>query len=187
MTTNKSILQKYEEMIENGSLDRKPVNLSRVEAYDLEINDEVSCYYCGPQKTYKRGEAYLCGPEHGPCDGNANYICKDHLETGTEIIKLKRIKKYKHRNKAWSYVAAQNGSRLEVKAGDLVVGGDGSLHRLIDNNSPTAMLGMWKIKPPNPELPYAILITGWNRNTRRYKSQVYWTNYLEGDRAYEEK
>ena len=58
--------------------------------YALELNERVGCYYCmeRPASTrfgkhpygYRRGVAYLAGPEHSPCDGNANYICVEHLE-----------------------------------------------------------------------------------------------------------
>lgn len=63
------------------------------EVFDLEDDEEVGCFYCLEARdftTYRRGEAFLAGPDHPPFDGNANYICRRHLSrdailpTGTE-------------------------------------------------------------------------------------------------------
>lgn len=61
------------------------------EVYDLEDGEEVTCYFCSldnyeRQGFYKKGEAYLAGPGHSPMDGNANYICKDHLDFDAIIV-----------------------------------------------------------------------------------------------------
>lgn len=51
--------------------------------FQLEKNEKVSCYYCMKQNNYAeypKGEAFLAGPGHSPLDGNANYICKKHLD-----------------------------------------------------------------------------------------------------------
>jgi hypothetical protein len=53
-------------------------------AYELEPDDDVSCYFClieGEYKSYGRGEAYLCEAGCPPFDGNANYVCKGHLDS----------------------------------------------------------------------------------------------------------
>ena len=53
------------------------------EVYDLEENEQVGCYYCMKQNchdSYNKGQAFLAGPGHSPCDGNANYMCMDHLD-----------------------------------------------------------------------------------------------------------
>lgn len=54
----------------------------QIDVYELEPGQEVSCYYCIQDRNhaqYKRGEAFLAGPDHVPCDGNANFICREHL------------------------------------------------------------------------------------------------------------
>lgn len=59
-----------------------------VESYALEPVETVSCCFCirdGEYASYTRGEAVLAGPEHPPYDGNANYICLDHLTADTVI------------------------------------------------------------------------------------------------------
>jgi hypothetical protein len=54
--------------------------------YDLEADtdpDGVCCYFCmddHPQPEYHRGEAFLASAAHTPWDGNANYVCTDHLD-----------------------------------------------------------------------------------------------------------
>lgn len=52
--------------------------------YEIGHNEEVSCYFCRKEMVsaplYKRGEAYLATAGHSPLDGNAHYICKDHLD-----------------------------------------------------------------------------------------------------------
>lgn len=55
------------------------------DAVDLDEGEEVGCYICmlDPHlrsHTYHRGEAFLCGPGHTPCNGDANYICMEHLD-----------------------------------------------------------------------------------------------------------
>lgn len=59
-----------------------------VESYALEPGETVSCYFCmrdGEYASYVRGEAVLAGPEHPPYDGNANFICLNHLTADTVI------------------------------------------------------------------------------------------------------
>ena len=56
--------------------------------YDIEDRDEVGCYHCiaqGCHDSYRRGEAFLAGPGHSPLDGNANYICRQHLDSDAVI------------------------------------------------------------------------------------------------------
>lgn len=56
--------------------------------FELDPGEEVSCYYCmngREYRLYRRGEAFLCGADHSPYDGNANYICKEHLEPDAVI------------------------------------------------------------------------------------------------------
>ncbi len=60
-------------------------------AYELEEGDQVSCYFCmnennGDQNTYGKGDAYLCESGCPPFDGNANYVCKDHLDPDIIIV-----------------------------------------------------------------------------------------------------
>jgi len=69
----------------------------KAQAFALQPQDEVSCYYCmrgssfaprfcyGDVESYRRGEAVLAEAGHPPYDGNANYICLAHLSPGTEI------------------------------------------------------------------------------------------------------
>lgn len=59
--------------------------MSRPIVWQLEAGEQVSCVYCSPEKAYARGEAFLCGPDHSPLDGNANYVCKDHLDSDAVI------------------------------------------------------------------------------------------------------
>lgn len=52
------------------------------EVFDLEDDEAVGCFYCQEARdytTYRRGEAFLAGPDHPPFDGNANYICRRYL------------------------------------------------------------------------------------------------------------
>ena len=61
-----------------------------MDVYDLDEGEEVGCYYCQAEhhyQSYKKGEAFLAGPDHPPFDGNANYICHDHLSPEAIIIK----------------------------------------------------------------------------------------------------
>ena len=53
--------------------------------FELEPDDEVSCVFCTRGETYRRGEAFLAGPGHSPYDGNANYVCRNHLDSDTVI------------------------------------------------------------------------------------------------------
>lgn len=56
---------------------------AKIYAWELKKDEEVGCYFCmqeGKHKTYKRGEAYLVGSDHTPYDGNANYVCEQHLQ-----------------------------------------------------------------------------------------------------------
>lgn len=56
----------------------------KLEVFELDHSDEVSCAICNSQgkfNIYKRGQAYLCPP--GWWSGDADYICKQHLETGS--------------------------------------------------------------------------------------------------------
>jgi hypothetical protein len=51
--------------------------------YNLEPNEHVYCYLClqGDDHTeYGKGQAYLTGASHTPCDGNAHHICCYHLD-----------------------------------------------------------------------------------------------------------
>ena len=47
--------------------------------FELEPDDEVSCIFCRGG-TFRRGEAYLAGAGHSPYNGNANYVCREHLD-----------------------------------------------------------------------------------------------------------
>lgn len=54
----------------------------QIDVYNLDEGQEVSCYYCIEDHNhtqYRRGEAFLAGPDHAPFDGNANFICREHL------------------------------------------------------------------------------------------------------------
>jgi hypothetical protein len=56
--------------------------------FDLEEGEEVGCYFCDQQgltKDFKKGEAFLAGPDHSPHDGDANYICRAHLDRDAVI------------------------------------------------------------------------------------------------------
>lgn len=59
------------------------------DVYELDIGDEVCCAHCmsGTHNypTYKRGEAYLAGPGHSPYNGEANYVCREHLDKDAVI------------------------------------------------------------------------------------------------------
>ena len=35
---------------------------------------------------YRRGTAFLAGPEHTPYDGNANYVCARHLDPEVNVF-----------------------------------------------------------------------------------------------------
>lgn len=54
-------------------------------AHHIDEGEEVGCYFCmespwrNPQPSYKRGEAFLCGPEWPPFNAEANYICLEHV------------------------------------------------------------------------------------------------------------
>lgn len=56
--------------------------------FDLDDDEAVACLVCqhqGIHTSYRKGEAYLAGPAHTPCDGNANFICKQHLDSDAVI------------------------------------------------------------------------------------------------------
>lgn len=58
--------------------------------YELGFTEEVECYFCqkehfNKRNAYKRGEAFLAGAGHSPCNANANYICKEHLDDDAVI------------------------------------------------------------------------------------------------------
>jgi hypothetical protein len=60
----------------------------RPDVFQLEEGQEVHCYYClreGNHALYKRGEAFLADAGHSPCDGNANFICRRHLDDGAVV------------------------------------------------------------------------------------------------------
>jgi hypothetical protein len=53
------------------------------EVFDLEDGEVVGCYFCmraGCHDDHGKGSAFLAGPDHSPYDGNANYVCIDHLD-----------------------------------------------------------------------------------------------------------
>lgn len=59
------------------------------EVFPLEPDETVGCYYCmedNDNTDYKHGEAFLAGPDHPPWDGNANYICMEHLSDDAVIV-----------------------------------------------------------------------------------------------------
>lgn len=61
--------------------------------FKLGFTEEVECYFCqkeqnGKPNRYKRGEAFLATAAHSPCDANANYICKEHLDDDAVIEDL---------------------------------------------------------------------------------------------------
>lgn len=65
------------------------------ENYALKIGytEEVECYFCQQEnnhapKSYRRGEAFLAGAGHSPFNGQANYICKAHLDDDVVIHDL---------------------------------------------------------------------------------------------------
>jgi len=61
-----------------------------MDVFDLDEGEEVCCYYCLESHDYTqyvKGQAFLAGPDHPPCDGNANYICKEHLHPSAVIVK----------------------------------------------------------------------------------------------------
>ena len=56
--------------------------------YHLEPDEEVACYFCQLERhhrLYKQGEAFLAGAGHSPLDGNANYVCEDHLDSDAVV------------------------------------------------------------------------------------------------------
>ncbi len=66
----------------------KPEN----DVFELDEGETAGCYFCmksGDYTEYRRGEVYLAGPLHTPCDGNANYICRKHLDSDAVIYKPK--------------------------------------------------------------------------------------------------
>ncbi len=68
------------------ALDRKMSSENNV--FDLEDGEEVSCLHCIAlccYTTYKKGEAFLAGPRHTPYDGNANHVCRKHLDSDAVV------------------------------------------------------------------------------------------------------
>lgn len=62
-----------------------------VAVYSLDPGEEVGCYWCiqaGEHRSYGRGEAFLAEAGHSPHNGEANYICRDHLESDAVIVDL---------------------------------------------------------------------------------------------------
>jgi len=56
---------------------------------DLDPGERVGCKLCGkwnPEEGYGFGEAFLAGAGHPPWDGNANYICRDHLDPEVDRV-----------------------------------------------------------------------------------------------------
>ena len=53
--------------------------------FELEPGEEVYCFFCGGDDTFKRGGAFLAGPTHSPLNGNANYVCRNHLDRDAVI------------------------------------------------------------------------------------------------------
>ena len=61
---------------------------SAVVVFALNPGEWVCCYFClqeRERRVYGRGEAFLAGAAHSPCDGNANYVCREHLDPNVEI------------------------------------------------------------------------------------------------------
>lgn len=59
-----------------------------IEVFHLDEGQEVHCYSCmraNNYALYRRGEAFLAEAGHSPCDGNANFICRDHLDDDAVI------------------------------------------------------------------------------------------------------
>jgi hypothetical protein len=57
--------------------------------FNLEPGQEVACFFClenGNHRGYTFGEAFLAGADHTPYDGNANYVCKTHLDDDAVIV-----------------------------------------------------------------------------------------------------
>lgn len=51
--------------------------------FNLEPGEKVHCYFCLRQMSlalYMKSDAFLAGPGHSPLDGNANYVCRAHLD-----------------------------------------------------------------------------------------------------------
>lgn len=73
------------DVVENDRLEAMS-RYSQNDVWSLDPDETVCCYYCmrdsglRDDEVYKKGEAFLCGAGHNPCDGNANYICLDHLD-----------------------------------------------------------------------------------------------------------
>ena len=46
------------------------------------------CFECGDTPTWpdaRDNEIFLCGPDHSPLNGEANYFCRAHLDSGAVI------------------------------------------------------------------------------------------------------
>lgn len=62
--------------------------MTTTDVFHVEAGEQVHCYYCMRRNNYRlygRGEAFLAGPDHSPLDGNANYICRAHLDDDAVI------------------------------------------------------------------------------------------------------
>jgi hypothetical protein len=82
------ITQCSECLAKAAALQKAVATPRRTEVFHLDEGQEVHCYYClraNKQTVYKRGEAFLADAGHSPCDGNANFICRAHLEDDAVI------------------------------------------------------------------------------------------------------
>lgn len=58
------------------------------DVFHIGKDERVCCYYCqkaGTHTDYGHRAAFLAGAGHSPCDGNANYICRNHLDDDAVI------------------------------------------------------------------------------------------------------
>jgi hypothetical protein len=58
------------------------------DVFHIDKHERACCYYCqkdGVHTDYGRGEVFLANPGHSPCDGNANYICRRHLDSDAVV------------------------------------------------------------------------------------------------------
>ncbi|MBU9200252.1 hypothetical protein KTD31_02380 [Burkholderia multivorans] len=61
-----------------------------VRVFNLEPGQTVTCYHCeqnspGRSPLYGFGEAFLAGADHSPYDGNANFVCRAHVDKDAEL------------------------------------------------------------------------------------------------------